>query len=210
MIGMDRSEALSLGLPRYFPADPCQRGHCSERSTKHQYCLECHKLDQRETARGKASSARRLEQIRLIKERREDRVRQKAEAAAIRAVRKETSEQRKKQLQKAWREENRGRMRELVRRWKKANPDKVRADRRGRDRKSKARRRDALMKVQKGRCGYCREKLVAGKIHIDHVMPLALGGSNRRSNLQLLCEACNLSKGAKHPIDFARGRGMLL
>lgn len=94
--------------------------------------------------------------------------------------------------------------------WKAANPDKVRADRRGRGGKSNVRRRAVLMKVQKGRCGYCRTKLEPGKIHIDHVMPRALGGSNRRSNLQLLCEACNLSKGAKHPVAFAQSIGRLI
>lgn len=115
-----------------------------------------------------------------------------------------------RQQQKAWREANRERMRELVRRWKEANRDKVRKDKRGRNSKSTARRRAALMKVQKGRCGYCRCKLDPGKTHVDHVMPRALGGSNRRSNLQLLCEPCNLSKGAKHPIAFAQSLGRLL
>jgi 5-methylcytosine-specific restriction endonuclease McrA len=117
---------------------------------------------------------------------------------------------RSKAQQKAWREANRDRMRELMRRWKKANPEKVRADRRGRCGKSNERRRTALMKMQKGRCGYCRCKLVPGKIHIDHVMPKALGGSNRRSNLQLLCETCNLQKHAQHPVDFARSIGRLI
>lgn len=32
--------------------------------------------------------------------------------------------------------------------------------------------------------------------HIDHIFPLALGGSNDLVNLQLLCETCNLKKSA--------------
>jgi hypothetical protein len=33
--------------------------------------------------------------------------------------------------------------------------------------------------------------------HIDHVLPRSRGGQNEISNLRILCERCNLSKGAK-------------
>jgi 5-methylcytosine-specific restriction endonuclease McrA len=46
--------------------------------------------------------------------------------------------------------------------------------------------------------------------HVDHILPLALGGDNRRKNIQLLCPTCNLSKGAHHPIDHAQRNGLLL
>ena len=32
-------------------------------------------------------------------------------------------------------------------------------------------------------------------LEIDHVVPLARGGSNRLENLQLLCQDCNRRKG---------------
>lgn len=69
----------------------------------------------------------------------------------------------------------------------------------------------SLMDIQRGRCAHpwCRASLKAGH-HIDHVMPLARGGSNDRRNLQLLCPPCNLKKHAKHPIDFAQENGLLL
>ena len=35
------------------------------------------------------------------------------------------------------------------------------------------------------------------KVHYDHIVPLDQGGINDVSNIQLLCEKCNLTKGTK-------------
>lgn len=59
-----------------------------------------------------------------------------------------------------------------------------------------------LMVEQNGVCVYCRTTL--DTYHVDHVMPLALGGENTDSNIQLLCPPCNRRKGAKHP-DLFKG-----
>lgn len=37
------------------------------------------------------------------------------------------------------------------------------------------------------------------ELHVDHVTPVALGGSDDPSNLQTLCQACNLGKGSTSP-----------
>ena len=44
-----------------------------------------------------------------------------------------------------------------------------------------------------GRCTRCHSN---ERLEFDHVIPVALGGSNTARNLQLLCETCNREKGA--------------
>ena len=39
-------------------------------------------------------------------------------------------------------------------------------------------------------------------LHVDHVVPRSLGGSNDLTNLQVLCKACNLGKGNRDQTDF--------
>ena len=71
----------------------------------------------------------------------------------------------------------------------------------------------AIFSAQSGLCANCQTKLFKSgkqKYHVDHIMPLALGGSNWPTNLQCLCPSCNLSKGAKHPDDWAKQQGRLL
>ena len=92
--------------------------------------------------------------------------------------------------------------------WCKANPEARAAQR--------ARRRSrnvgegftgedvkALLVKQGSRCAACERVLV--KYHVDHVMPLVLGGKNEKENIQILCPSCNLSKGAKHPFSWRAG-----
>jgi 5-methylcytosine-specific restriction endonuclease McrA len=67
----------------------------------------------------------------------------------------------------------------------------------------------AMLKRQRGKCVVCRRN-ISKNYHIDHIMPLVLGGRNTTSNIQLLCPHCNLSKYDKHPIDFMQEKGFLL
>jgi len=46
------------------------------------------------------------------------------------------------------------------------------------------------------RCGYClsRQEFVWGKLEIEHLIPLALEGTDDEENLWLACRLCNLQK----------------
>ena len=95
--------------------------------------------------------------------------------------------------------------------WKRANKERVNAINQGRRGGGKLSKglAERLLKLQRGRCVYCKAGL-AGGYHLDHVMPLFLGGTNEDSNIQLLCPTCNQSKGAKHPTEYAKKHGLLL
>ena len=67
-----------------------------------------------------------------------------------------------------------------------------------------------LFILQKGICVVCKCALKKGSTHLDHIKPISRGGSNTDDNIQLLCQPCNNSKGAKDPIDFMQSRGFLL
>lgn len=98
---------------------------------------------------------------------------------------------------------------------KKANPEVGRIDRHNRRAKIAGEKltiglSGKLLVLQKNKCPVCFSDLRKTEMHMDHIMPIALGGRNVDSNIQLLCKSCNLKKSAKHPIDFMQERGLLL
>ncbi len=44
------------------------------------------------------------------------------------------------------------------------------------------------------RCAKCGKEPPSVKLHIDHIIPVSLGGSSKRLNIQFLCMECNLKK----------------
>lgn len=67
---------------------------------------------------------------------------------------------------------------------------------------------DKLFKLQRGKCACCKQPL-GTDYHLDHIMPIALGGTNTDDNIQLLRATCNRQKHAAHPVDFMQRRGFL-
>ncbi|MGE6612523.1 HNH endonuclease [Peribacillus sp. NPDC076916] len=65
--------------------------------------------------------------------------------------------------------------------------------------------KSAVFYRDKGTCTICRCDLSnlirnQNQIHIDHIVPLNIFGSNDATNLQLLCEKCNTKKGDRNTI----------
>ena len=58
---------------------------------------------------------------------------------------------------------------------------------------------DFLLEKQHGMCGICYKPLPyppdGGKVHVDHIIPVSVGGTDDRENLQATHAECNLEKG---------------
>lgn len=116
-----------------------------------------------------------------------------------------------------WRDENSERERARIAKWAKDHPERRRLSTGAR----RARLRNQcgvvtkdifqrLLKLQRGKCAVCRTSLSKSGSHIDHVMPLKLGGLHDDANMQLLCPRCNISKHAQHPVEYMQKKGFLL
>lgn len=46
-------------------------------------------------------------------------------------------------------------------------------------------------------CYLCLKKIQFGKDHLEHKTPLSRGGKNKKKNLSVSCQSCNLRKGRK-------------
>jgi 5-methylcytosine-specific restriction endonuclease McrA len=202
------AEARAKGLKRYFTGKPCKRGHLAQRNVSAKKCFHCQRLDERKRP-PEYVAAKRATAAKWQKNNAEKRLEQGRNWYA-----KHTKEIRtkKRSIYKANPERGRG----YAAKWRANNPEKVRAqesNRRARKRSAEGRHTAAetaeIRHAQKGRCAYCKTKLGGGG-HLDHIVPLAKGGSNWPSNLQWLCRPCNLRKNDKDPIDFAKQIGMLL
>lgn len=114
-----------------------------------------------------------------------------------------------------WHKENTIKVRERNSEWQSNNKEIVasisrnrRALKKGSTGQHSKRDVDQLLKLQRHKCACCGVKL--STYHVDHIVPLARGGSNDKINLQILCATCNLQKHAKDPLTFMQERGFLL
>ena len=58
-----------------------------------------------------------------------------------------------------------------------------------------AKDKEHLYAAQKQKCNGCGEKFPLRNLTVDHIKPFSQGGSDKPSNLQLLCGSCNSMKG---------------
>ena len=123
--------------------------------------------------------------------------------------------ERKRAYDEKWRSENPDKVKAAVSKWRASNPQKIRVYKQNRQARKAAAGRlssdiaNRLYELQRGMCACCGQPL-GSDYHLDHIMPLALGGTNTDDNIQLLRQRCNNQKHAKHPVDFMRQRGFLL
>lgn len=193
MRAAERKAALAAGLTRYFTGRPCKHGHVAERTASNGECFVC-------------------AEIRAAKAMETDPARVRAKYARYRAANPSLCAQRSI----IWRSGARDHIAAYNKRVRQEDPAKFtpyQAARRARMVETGGRFTkadvDRIKALQRGRCACCRTKL-GPNFHRDHIMPLALGGSNLPSNIQLLCPPCNGAKKAKHPISFMQERGFLL
>jgi 5-methylcytosine-specific restriction endonuclease McrA len=124
----------------------------------------------------------------------------RAAAAAYRAVHLEQT----KATVRAWQARNKERMAAAHREWRAANPEARRIHTNNRRERIAVGRlsKDIVLKLyltQAGLCACC-EKPLGTTFHLDHRVPLKLGGTNTDDNVQLLTARCNLRKG-RMPYD---------
>lgn len=233
-----RAEALAKGLTRYFTGKPCKHGHVAERLSSNGFCLDCSSVKNKRLRaenpelhrqRYRDWRAANPDKAKAAKLSWEDRNPDKVKAQQASQYRKhrvkrlaQQKEYSSKNADKIlvrvieWTKKNPDKSKTYKAKWAAKNPDVVRIighNRRARSRAADGRCTksdiDRIFKAQKGKCAYCRTSLADG-FDMDHIVPLAKGGSNHPSNIQLCCESCNCSKSARDPIDFAQSLGRLL
>lgn len=115
-------------------------------------------------------------------------------------------------------DEKKARQRAQVKEWLKSNPEKRRVQRRndrhvrrarikGNGGSITAKELEALRSRHGKRCAYCGAR---GRMTIDHIVPLARGGTHEARNIQFLCAPCNSAKRDLDAVDGARLAGLLV
>lgn len=216
-------EAIKLGLKQYFTGKPCPAGHLANRYVNGG-CVVCGQerrllWAKQNPAKASAQKKRQYEKHKDVLRARAKNWREKNRDVRVEKPREYYRRNRNKVLQGVQRymAENKEKVSARNKRWRENNKELVATiDRLKRDRRKGAPGQHTaqdiadIARLQKNCCAYCRTKLTKKNRHIDHIIPIVKGGSSNRSNLQLLCQFCNLSKHARDPINFAQSLGMLL
>lgn len=206
---ISRAEARAAGLKRYYTGKPCPHGHRAERWVVIGRCVVCADISKKAWIASNPERAKACKAAHYQANATEYKARAKKyaedhpdKAKTYRASRKPQDPQRRRALEAARRKADPERFRSRVR-----NHRALRKAAQGTHSKNDVL---SIMSNQKSKCAFCRVSLKRRRWEVDHIIPIAQGGSNGRRNLQILCLHCNRSKSARHPIDFAQANGRLL
>lgn len=195
-----KQESIDIGSKYYFTGKPCKHGHHSKRRAKDRCCCECQSIKTKNSK----------DYLKTYREINKDRIKllcKKWQKENIQYVYKYQKEYKNNNLETV-----RGYISKAMRKYRGLHPERVREQKlKRRNVSGEFSRQDILnlLIAQKRRCVNCNIKL-DNSYHVDHIMPIKLGGNNDKKNLQILCKSCNLKKNAKHPIDWARENGRLV
>lgn len=223
---ISRKEAIAQGLSHYFTGKACPNGHVDVRYVSSYACKAC-AIDHHQRYRQREDFHAR-EMAYKAAYRQENRQagrdycrwywRNHPNAKAANRASKDRNRQKINERQRAANhtpeqaakaKAHRRRMYEKFREDRLARAKESRGIRRGAEGRFTKADIERILKMQHGRCAECRKSIGNG-YHVDHIMPLVLGGSNWPKNLQCLCPRCNLTKNSKHPLEWARQNGRLL
>ncbi len=214
-----KKAARAPGVNKYFTAKPCPKGHLSARLVCDGKCIACKQAYANTIYRDWHRRYYEKNKHKYKKWSAESYERNKSKINKRSTEWQKANPERAREIGAKWRNENREASRKSCRDWAARNPEK----RSARDERQRARRRGAegqfsaddvtrIMKAQKEKCAMpnCRVPLRGKRYHVDHIVPLAQGGTNWPRNIQLLCPSCNMKKGGRDPIAHARSAGFLL
>lgn len=209
----------------YDPKSPCVRNHVAMREVSTNRCTECIREDSAgwfaekqtdEDFRAKrkisASQWKRNNRDRVVQAAREWRAKNKEKCRKYSREHYKRNPDLFKRHAKAQRQRDPEKAKAWVADWKKKNPERWkrlmqvgknmrRTRERGNGGSFTVADIEALHAKQNGACAVCP---AINGLEIDHILPVILGGSSDPSNLQLLCQPCNRSKGATHPDEWRR------
>jgi 5-methylcytosine-specific restriction endonuclease McrA len=209
---ISRKDAIAKGLDRYFSGKPCPYGHVAERYVSVSGCVECGVM-RANAVKEKRQSVRAAEPLTP---------RQEAKLAGQtqytpdfpctrcgtqrRLVSNGTCMQCAANAMRKRYHENEE-MRDNQAAYRARNSEAINAHTRNRRARlaglGGSHTVDDILDLfdeQEGRCPYCNVYL--RDWHVDHKTPLARGGDNGKTNLQLTCPTCNVRKHTKTDAEF--------